>query len=339
MEFPTLSPLPILLSALSVSHRTFASIAGPSTTTANPAPSSALDAYASSPQRSDFFRVLIWMLTHDLLVMLHVRVRIYIPRDIKVAALKTQREEKEQREARKAKKIARSNGYKESSWVENGGNSTYTVLKTHSSASIRSSTSRLAPTSSSRSPHPSGSGNLSRSRSHSLSRRQTRAPHHKHKPAVSFDKTVSVEKPSLTSAPSMHGESSESNLNDEDDLDEDEDEDEDEEESDDDGDPHDNGPPHNGVESGSGGAQGTGRRGSKQSSELETSELEEEEETDLTPSFLIDPERATRAQRRWLDEICRGHDPFVVKGLRRQGDLSRLYSRNDSFAHLRPLVS
>jgi hypothetical protein len=306
LEFPTLSPLPILLSALSVSHRTFASIVGPSAPTAGVKSSSTLESYTSSPQRSDFFRVLIWMLTHDLLVMLHVRVRIYIPRDIKVAALAAQRAEKESRAANKAKRMARraddlngnSSDFRRNS-VTNPGS---LVLKVNSASSIRAPSLRRASTSRSHSP----------AASNQIAQSSFETPQTKHKHAVSFDKVVSVGQPSLGSAPSSHGKSSESTLNDEDESGEQEgdysesadaNKDNDEQERD-------------SSASSSGGMHDSNRR-SKQSSELETSELEEEEDTDLTPSFLNDPERATRGQRRWLDEICRGNDPVMVKGFRR----------------------
>ncbi len=53
------------------------------------------------------------------------------------------------------------------------------------------------------------------------------------------------------------------------------------------------------------------------STEVETSELEEEEDADLEPSFLVDPERATRAQRRWLDGMCIGKDEYLVRWFRK----------------------
>lgn len=303
-----LSPLPVLLSALSVSHRTFASIVGPSTPTAGAKSSSTLESYTSSPQRSDFFRVLIWMLTHDLLVMLHVRVRIYIPRDIKAAALATQRAEKESRAASKAKRMARRadalNGnsldFKRNRVANSGG----PVLNMNSASSVRAPS--LCRDSTSRSHSPTAP------RSYQMAQSTSETPQTKHKHAVSFDKIVSVEQPPLGSAPSSHGESSESALNDEDGSGVQEEgyseladanKDNDEEEKD-------------GSMSSSGGMHDSNRR-SKQSSDVETSELEEEEDTDFTPSFLNDPERATRGQRRWLDEICRGNDLAMVKGFRR----------------------
>ena len=53
------------------------------------------------------------------------------------------------------------------------------------------------------------------------------------------------------------------------------------------------------------------------STEVEISELEEEEDGDLEPSFLVDPERATRAQRRWLDAMCIGKDEYLVRWFRK----------------------
>lgn len=291
---------------------------GPSTPPSNSASSSALDAYASSPQRSDFFRVLIWMLTHDLLVMLHVRVRIYVSREIKAAALKAQRAEKELRAANKAKKQARKVDLtfnRDEDNIGNGNSNSVLVLKTHSSSSIRSSTLRLAPVERPNSPHVPSSNY--QPRSHSISRSNTRELHMKHKHAVSFDKIISVEKTMPGSAPASHGESSESALNDED-------EELSEGDDNEDSDPNvrsKNAPREfrgsEGKGSESGGAQTGARRGSKHSSEIETSELEEDEDQDLSPTFLNNPERATRAQRRWLDEICRGEDLYMVRGFRR----------------------
>ena len=308
LEFPTLSPLPILLSALSVSHRTFASIVAPSTPTAVAKSSPAVESYTSSPQRSDFFRVLIWMLTHDLLVMLHVRVRIYIPRDIKVSALATRRAEKESRTKRMARRAEALNGSgsdpKRGS-VANSGTSP--ILKVNSSSSIRAPSLHRASSSRSHSPTASKSDQMAQS----LSKFGSNARHTKHKHAVSFDKVVNVEQPPIGSAPSSHGESSESTLNDETQNAEQEEDDSDVVDAN-----KDNEEARNGNTSSSSGNHDSGRR-PKHSSELETSELDEEEDTDLTPSFLNDPARATRGQRRWLDEICRGSDQVMVKGFRR----------------------
>jgi hypothetical protein len=309
LEFPAFSPLPILLNALSVSHRTFASIVGPSTPTQGAKLSS--EAYASSPQRSDFFRVLIWMLTHDLLVMLHARVRIYIPRDIKVAALATQRAEKGLRAANKAKRMAhrtRANANANSSDYKRGsiaGPSTSPVLRVNSASSIRAPSLHHAPTSRPHSPTTSRLSQLAPSRPKS----SPEGPHLRHKHAVSFDKVVSVGQPPIGSAPSSHGESSESTLNDENGEQE-------EDGSESLGVNMDNGQVRDSGTSSSDGVHQSGRR-PKQSSDPETSELEEEEDIDLTPSFLNDPERATRGQRRWLDEICQGSDQAMVKGFRR----------------------
>lgn len=311
LEFPTLSPLPILLGALSVSHRTFASIIAPSTPTAVAKSSPAVESYTSSPQRSDFFRVLIWMLTHDLLVMLHVRVRIYIPRDIKVAALATRRAEKESRAKRMTRRAEALNGSgsdpKKGS-VANSGPSP--ILKVNSASSIRAPSLHRASLSRSHSPTASRSNEPAQS----LSKFGSSARHTRHKHAVSFDKVVNVEQPPVGSAPSSHGESSESTLNDENENGEQEEDDSDAVDAVDAN--KDNGQARNGNTSSSSGNHDSGRR-PKQSSELETSELEEEEDTDLTPSFLNDPARATRGQRRWLDEICRGNNQVMVKGFRR----------------------
>lgn len=231
------------------------------------------------------------MLLHDLLVMLHVRVRVYIHREVKIAALKAKKAEKIQREAIRAKKAARKaevlKGHLENDGASNG---------------VGGGKRRLSR-SRSKSPYPltslSGANNV-----------KEKSMTHKH--SVSFDKIVTVENPPLTAAPVTHGESTESLLNDEPEGEgTSSDEDEEEEETDTSDEVSDDVPQK--------GDDGniSERRGSGRSSELETSELEEEEDLDLTPSFLLDPERATRGQRRWLDEICRGEDPVMVKGFRK----------------------
>lgn len=237
------------------------------------------------------------MLLNDLLVMLHVRVRIYIHKEVKVAALKAKKDEKFQRQAMRAKKAARK----------------AEILKNQLSAEVDGSngTGKRRSRSRSKSPfafrHPQGesSGAVNE--------------HMKHKRGVSFDKIVAVENPVLTASPLTHGKSTESLLNDEfkekADSSDEEDEDEEDEEEDDATDSS-KAPAEETTQHGEDGTTSE-RRGSGRSSELETSELEEEEDLDLTPSFLQDPERATRGQRRWLDEICRGEDPVMVKGFRK----------------------
>ncbi|KAF8321714.1 hypothetical protein DL93DRAFT_2224050 [Clavulina sp. PMI_390] len=308
-EFPNLSPLPVLLSAISLSHRTFASIAASAPVSASSGdPLSALETYATSPQRSDFLRVLIWMLTHDLLIMLHVRVRIYVTKDIKVSALQAQRSDKERRAARKARKQARRASGSHLSI------STHIPTKTQSSSSLRVSRSPIAPP---RSRSHTSLQSDARSRSLSQPPHQPKGAGAFHKHTVSFDRNVvNVGKSGRgdSGSPARNGEYLKRDMDDDDDDDDDDDGegDDDDDESDEDSQSR----QHNAGSDKEDGSPGAAAA-NKTSSEVETSELEEEEDLNVEPSFLVDPERATRAQRRWLDEIYRGHDTHMVKGFRK----------------------
>lgn len=242
------------------------------------------------------------MLTHDLLVMLHVRVRIYITRDVKVSALKRMRKEKEGLDAMKVRRAAKRAGAllrdaedKDRTDALNDSDTRVSRSRGPSSSPTVSAHQQLRPGRSySRSKSPYKTSPIEGERDTAQSAASSRAPHQRHRPAVSFDSNISVAMSVQHSEPASNQDSDEYTPEDPNDhtvlptivkpIDE---------------------------------SSPNGHDFKQSSTDFETSELEEEEDADLTPSFLADPERATRGPRRWLDEICRAEGEDMVKGFRR----------------------
>ncbi|KAF8344246.1 nitrogen permease regulator of amino acid transport activity 3-domain-containing protein [Cantharellus anzutake] len=300
--FPTLSPLPSLLSAISATHRPFNALLPVPHNTAN---------------RKLFLRALIWMLANDVVVMLHVRVRIVVTTEIKVIALKVQREERDARVKRKEMldQRRRSRSIRRASDSKNGysngpdrsaspripifsqGNKSIERLDekvgwadpviptTPSRDSLQASGRRVTPPplKTIRVITPTHSKSRSRG-SREPSRRSRQGSYSRHTSSTA----------ALFHQISENGHDGEEIEFDEgSDLGEELPSEEDEM-----------------VEKY---GQPPKTRIITDSTEVETSELEEEEDTDLSPSFLVDPERATRAQRRWLDAMCIGKDEYLVR--------------------------
>ncbi|KAF9520657.1 hypothetical protein BS47DRAFT_650292 [Hydnum rufescens UP504] len=252
-EFPTLSPLPSLLSVISSSHRPFNSLV------------------PSRDHRSIFLRALLWMLSHDILVILHVRIRIVVSREIKSAALKAKRAEAEAGAANRSRRAVRRNGMDLPNSPA-GGKALELEPEHVQWADI------VKPT-------PSTSQSKSRSEGSTGPRQRLRPDS-----VTSLARPTAMDEIAETNGQGHTGSNGGA-------YDEDEDEDEDEEEE---------------VNE-----RRARLRRTVDSTEVETSELEEETDEDLTPSFLIDPERATRPQRRWLDAMCVGKDEYLVRWFRK----------------------
>lgn len=88
-KFPTVSPLPTLLSALSSAQRPFSTL------------------IPTHDHRPLFTDVLIWLLKRDLVQMLHVRVRLSVSREIKKSVREKRKREREERKRDREVKEAR----------------------------------------------------------------------------------------------------------------------------------------------------------------------------------------------------------------------------------------
>jgi hypothetical protein len=229
------------------------------------------------------------MLLHDLLVMLHVRVRIYIPKEIKIAALRSSREEKEQLAVKNRRAVRKTGG------LDSQGDGA-DVEKQHLNGTFPGTPPipHLKPASNvsrSISPHTQYSSQSSSIKEGRIQHSQD--SHSRHKPAVSFDRIVNVGSAPIGELTGSLSDSERSSGIVQDPA----------------------GPQVSLIDAP--GEPWDGAELKHSGTEMDISELEEDEALDLTPSFLNDPEHASRGQRRWLEEICRQDDDRMVKGFRK----------------------
>jgi hypothetical protein len=212
------------------------------------------------------------MLSHNILVILHVRIRIVVSREIKIAALKAKRAEAEAGSANRSRRAVRRNGMDHPN-SPTGGKALELEPEHVQWADIVKST-------------PSTSQSKSRSEGSTGPRQRLRPDS-----VTNLARPTAMDEIAETNGQGHTG----SNGGADDDDDDDDDDDEEEEVNE----------------------RRARLRRTVDSTEVETSELEEETDEDLTPSFLIDPERATRPQRRWLDVMCVGKDEYLVRWFRK----------------------